>query len=187
MTRYNLTKPRKKYPSRAFAAVFWVVIGIGMVLLWTVPLTGMYWPSTYIEGVVYGSISWGIFFLWCLFYTIRYGLVGIRKCSNCHKQNYAGRKHCKFCGARVFWYCPKCGVETKKHRDFCECGQSLKVITYARQIQFEGETKHIIVSAKPTSSNMVVTGSIVKFCPACGSEISEDLTNCSICGSTLES
>ena len=185
MRRYTTAKPRKKYPKRALAAIWWVALGIGMALVWTVPLFDVYWPEPYIIGAAYGAITWGIFFLGSLFYTIRYGLIGIRKCPNCGKQNYKGRKHCKDCGARVFWYCPKCGTETKKHREFCECGQSLKVITFARQVQFEGVTEQDIESPKPASSNMVVTGSIVKFCPACGAEISEDLTHCSICGSTL--
>jgi hypothetical protein len=185
IARYNITKPRRRYPSRAFAAVFWVVIGIGFVLMWTIPLTGVYYPYNYIESVGLGAISWGIFFIWCLFYTIRYGLKGIRKCPNCGIQNYTGRKHCKSCGARVFWYCPKCGVETKKNREFCECGQSLQVVTYARQVQFEGEKEHNIETPSSNSSNVVVTGSIVQFCPACGAEIEEDLTHCSICGSKL--
>jgi len=180
------SKQRKqRYPSRAFAAIYWVIMGIGLVLMFTVPLTDMYGGYVYIEGVLFGSISWGIFFLGSLFYTIRYGLKGIRKCPNCGKQNYNGRKHCKSCGARVFWYCPKCGVKAGKHREFCKCGQSLRVITYSRQVQFSDQTQLDEDKPSLSTSNVVVTGSVVQFCPACGAEISEDLTHCSICGSTL--
>ena len=182
----NKNKKRKqKYPSRAFAAVYWVAIGIGMALLWTVPLTGMYTGYSYLEAVGIGAGVWSMFFLGSLFYTIWYGLQGIRKCPNCHKQNYKGRKHCKFCGARVFWDCPKCGVKTRKHREFCECGQSLRVITYARQVQFSDQTQQDEDKPSVPTSNVVVTGSVLQFCPACGAEISEDLTHCLICGSTL--
>ncbi len=176
-------KKKQRYPSRAFAAIYWVVIGIGLVLMWTVPLTDMYYGYNYLEGVGFGAISWGIFFIGALFYTIRYGLKGIRKCPNCGKQNYKGLKHCKNCGARVFWNCPKCGDPTKKHREFCHCGQSLRVVTYAKQVEFEGETDQGVQTEKSSTSHMVVTGSIVQFCPACGNEITEDLTHCLICGS----
>ena len=138
------------------------------------------------QGVVVGGSVWIFFFLGSLFYTIRYGLRGIRKCPNCGIQNYKGRKHCSSCGARVFWHCPKCGERTKKHREFCECGQSLRVITFARQVDFEGETRNDEDKPIPKTSNVVVTGSIVQFCSSCGAEISEDLTHCSICGSKFE-
>jgi len=186
MGKIQRNEQKQRYPSRAFAAVYWVIIGIGLVLMWTVPLTGIYYDYTYIQGVVIGGSIWIFFFLGSLFYTIRYGVKGIRKCPNCGIQNYKGRKHCSGCGARVFWVCPKCGNRTKKHREFCECGQSLRVITYARQVEFEGETRHDEDKPKPSSSNIVVTGSIVQFCPSCGAEISEDLTHCSICGSKFD-
>ena len=181
----QIKKQKTRYPSRAFATLYWVILGIGMVLVWTVPLTDLYWPDPYIIGSVYGAIVWGVFFLGSLFYTIHYGLNGIRKCPNCGTQNYKGRKHCKSCGARVFWFCPKCGKKTIKHREFCECGQSLKVITFARQVDFDGESRQGVDQPKPTNQNVVVTGSIVQFCPACGAEIKEDLTHCNICGSGL--
>ena len=74
---------KQKYPSRAFAAVYWVAIGIGFVLIWIVPLTGTYTGYNYREGVGIGAAVWTLFFLGSLFYTIRYGLKGIRKCPNC--------------------------------------------------------------------------------------------------------
>ena len=156
-----------------------------MALVWTLPITGMYYPLNYIAGAIIGAAIWFFFFLGSLFYTIHYGLNGIRKCPNCGIQNYKGKKHCSSCGARVFWFCPKCGKETIKHREFCECGQSLKVITFARQVDFEGETRQGVDQPTPTQKNVVVTGSIVQFCPACGAEIKEDLTHCNICGSGL--
>ncbi len=185
MGKNKIRKRKQKYPSRAFAAVYWVIMGLSLPLVFILPIHDLYIYYPYTEGLLVGSAVWGFFFLGSLFYTIHYGLNGIRKCPNCGIQNYKGRKHCKSCGARVFWFCPKCGKKTIKHREFCECGQSLRVITYARQIDFDGETRQSSDKPQPNSSSVVVTGSIVQFCPACGAEVKEDLTHCNICGSGL--
>ncbi|MBN2156621.1 MAG: zinc ribbon domain-containing protein [Candidatus Lokiarchaeota archaeon] len=174
-------KRKNRYPSRAFATIWWILVGIGFVLVFSIPAGS----REYITAMVVANIAFAPFWLGSLFYTIHYARNGIRICPNCGKQVYRGKKYCDDCGARVFWYCPKCNQRAKR-RDFCEnCGQSLKIITYARQVDLDGEKRATEEKLIPDNSNLIVTGSIVQFCPACGAEIDEDLTHCSICGSTL--
>jgi len=177
-------RQKGRYPSRAFATFYWVMLGITLPLVFTIPLTAYY--MDYIGGLIWGSLIWGFFLVGSILYTIHYGRNGIRICPNCGKRVFKGRKYCDGCGARIFWLCPKCGKRAEKKREFCEhCGQSLKIVTHARQVEFESDLPQDEKILKPIASNLIVTGSVVQFCPACGAEINEDLTHCSICGSTL--
>lgn len=178
-------KPKYRYPSRRFAVIFWIILGITFPLIFILlAITDMY--SNYSEGIGYGFLAWGIFCVASILYTVNYNRKGIRFCPKCGNQIYNGKKHCDSCGARVWWECPKCGKKTKKHKKFCECGQNVRVVTFSRQVEIEGEIRHEEDEPIPKVSNIVVTGSVVQFCPSCGAEISEDLTHCSICGSKFD-
>lgn len=186
-------KHKGRYPSRAFATILWILVGIGCVLVFTLPLAGIeyYWVTSvrvqhYLTGMVIANIAFAPIWSGSIFYSINLGRHGIRICPSCGKRAFRGRKYCIDCGARIFWLCPKCNYRAEKKREFCEnCGQSLKIVTFARQIEFEGVIKKI-EPKKLHSSSIEVTGSIVRFCPACGAEISEDITHCGICGARLD-
>ena len=49
------------------------------------------------------------------------------KCRNCGKENKAGRKYCKKCGALVKPVCPDCGFDNEEDAIFCGgCGRDLR-------------------------------------------------------------
>jgi len=179
-------KHKHRYPRKAFVPIYWVIIGISFIFVFLLPATSdMYYD--YIEGMVIGLVIWVPFMVGAILYSNYYQKQGIRICGNCGKYAYKGRKYCEKCGARVFWECPKCNKKSSSSLKFCkECGQNLKVVTFARQIELEGEVRSKEEEPPPKTSNVVVTGSVVQFCPSCGVEISEDLTHCSICGSKFD-
>ena len=177
-------KNRKyRYPRKAFVPLYWILIGLTLPLVFILPGLGY----SYIRGMVIGLSTWTPFMVGAILYSNYVQRQGIRICGNCRKYAYKGKTYCEKCGARVFWRCPKCNARTSRSLKFCkECGQNLKVVTFARQVELEGEVRHREDEPKPSSSNLVVTGSVVQFCPSCGAEISEDLTHCSICGSKFD-
>ena len=190
----KLSKKRKPlYPIKALVPIYWIIIGISFILVFVIPaVTDLYWDYTYmqrmyVKGMIIGLCIWTPFMVSAILYSNYFQRQGIRICPNCGKYNYKGKKYCEKCGARVFWECPKCNKKSNRALKFCkECGQNLKVVTFARQMELEGEVRSNEEDPAPTTSNVVVTGSIVQFCPSCGAEISEDLTHCSICGSKFD-
>jgi hypothetical protein len=178
---------RKRYPRKALVPIYWVIIGISFIFVWILPMHSLHIYTSYIQGMIVGLTIWTPFMVGAILYSNYFQRQGIRICGNCGKYAYKGKTYCEKCGARVFWRCPKCSARTSKGLDFCkECGQSLKVVTFARQLEFDEDEKKISELESKNENKVVVTGSIVQFCPACGAEISEDLTHCSICGSKFE-
>ncbi len=176
---------KRRYPRKALVPIYWVAIGISFILVFTLPIASDYYSYTFL--MVLGLVIWTPFMVGAILYSNYFQRQGIRICGNCGKYSYKGKTYCQKCGARVFWRCPKCNARTSRGLKFCkECGQNLKVVTFARQVELEGEVRQGEDEPKPSSSNLIVTGSIVQFCPSCGAEISEDLTHCSICGSKFE-
>jgi hypothetical protein len=188
-------KHKNRYPSRAIATILWILVGIGCVLVFTLPLVPIDYflaplvrQKIYLTGMVIANIAFAPFWIGSILYSVHLGRNGIHICPNCGKRAFRGRKYCINCGARLFWFCPKCGERTSKKREFCDnCGQSIKIVTFARQIDIEGAHQPTEVKSRLENVNpeIIVTGSIIQFCPACGAEISEDLTHCQICGSQL--
>jgi predicted RNA-binding Zn-ribbon protein involved in translation (DUF1610 family) len=189
MGKKQRKKLKYKYPRKAFVPIYWVIIGISFILVFTMPLSNnLYYHLSYTEAMLIGLLIWTPFMVGAILYSNYFEKQGVRICVNCGKHAYKGRKYCEKCGARVFWRCPKCNIRTSRYLDFCkECGQNLKVVTFARQVEFDGEVQQgDEEKLNPKMSGVVVTGSIIQFCPACGAEISEDLTHCSICGSKFD-
>ena len=180
-------KRKHRYPLKALVPIYWIVVGLLFPLIFILPIHSLYIYYYYYEGIIVGLALWIPFMVGAILYSNYFQRHGVRVCSNCRKYAYRGRKYCEKCGARVFWECPKCDRKSTRFLKFCkECGQNLKVVTFARQMEIEGEVKSTEEKSEIKESNVVVTGSIVQFCPSCGAEISEDLTHCSICGSKFD-
>ena len=185
--RKKPTRTRKRrFPRKAFVPIYWVIIGISFILVFTLPLSDAIWLLDYTQAMLIGLAIWTPFMVSAILYSNYFERQGVRICANCGKYAYKGRKYCEKCGARIFWECPKCNARGSRKLSYCkECGQSLKVVTFARQLEFEDTPKNKEKSPEK-ESGLIVTGSVVQYCPSCGTEISEDLTHCSICGSKFE-
>ena len=180
MGRKQNKKRKQRYPVKALVPLYWITVGLSFI--------GILVFSIAVEtSLLTWLILWTPFMVGAIFYSNYYQRQGIRICPNCGKYAYRGRVYCEKCGARVFWECPKCHKKSSRSLKFCkDCGQNLKVVTFARQMELEGEVRSNEGEPAPKTSNVVVTGSVVQFCPSCGAEISEDLTHCSICGSKFD-
>ena len=180
-------KTRYFYPRKVFVPLYWILIGLTFPLIFILPIHSLDIYYDYVVGMIIGLIIWTPCMVGAILYSNYFQRQGIRICPNCGKYAYKGKKYCEKCGARVFWRCPKCNARTSSTLKFCkECGQSLKVVTFSRQIEFEDSIRKEENENVQSPSKLEITGSIVQFCPACGAEISEDLTHCSICGSKFE-
>lgn len=187
MGKKHEKKRKYRYPRKVFVPLYWILIGISFIFIWILPIESFYLYDSYIEGMIVGLAIWTPFMVGAILYSNYYERQGVRICSNCGKYAYKGKEYCEKCGARVFWRCPKCNSKGRRGLKFCkECGQNLKVITFARQVEIKGEVKSTEEQSEPKESNVIVTGSVVQFCPSCGTEIMEDLTHCSICGSKFD-
>ncbi|TFG18580.1 MAG: hypothetical protein EU530_08875 [Promethearchaeota archaeon] len=173
-------KERKhRYPRKVFVPLYWVAVGIAFLVIMIMSFID--W------AFLTWLLIWTPFMIGAILYSIYFQRQGVRICANCGKYAYRGRKYCEKCGARIFWHCPKCDGRINRYLKFCkECGQSLKVVTFSRQLEFDEAPKLSEEELMDKESNIVVTGSVVQFCPSCGAEITEDLTHCSICGSKFD-
>ncbi len=174
---------KNHYPRKVLVPLYWIAVGISFI---AIIIFSIVMGEAAI--LIWLAILWVPFMVGAILYSNYFQRQGVRICSNCGKYAYKGRKYCEKCGARVFWECPKCNARTRRGLKFCKnCGQSVKVVTFARQLDFEDAPQNEEKSSEEDiESGLVVTGSVLHFCPSCGAEISEDLTHCSICGSKFD-